>query len=46
MFIGSGITASTLFFALENAGAKNIAVYDGSWTEYADKKDSIIEKDQ
>ncbi|KAI7853028.1 Rhodanese-like domain-containing protein [Circinella umbellata] len=43
---GSGITASTLYFALEQAGAKNIAVYDGSWTEYADKKDSIIVKDQ
>ncbi|KAI8140440.1 Rhodanese-like domain-containing protein [Fennellomyces sp. T-0311] len=43
---GSGITASTLYFALEQVGAKNVAVYDGSWTEYADKKDSIIEKDQ
>ncbi|KAI9488870.1 Rhodanese-like domain-containing protein [Zychaea mexicana] len=42
---GSGITASTLYVALEQAGAKNVAVYDGSWTEYADKKDSIIEKD-
>ncbi|KAI8093135.1 Rhodanese-like domain-containing protein [Halteromyces radiatus] len=42
---GSGITASVLYFALERAGAKDIAVYDGSWTEYADKKDSIIIKD-
>ncbi|KAG0172687.1 hypothetical protein DFQ28_009665 [Apophysomyces sp. BC1034] len=41
---GSGITASVLYFALERLGAKNIAVYDGSWTEYADKKDSIIVK--
>jgi hypothetical protein len=43
--IGSGITASVLYFALERAGAKDISVYDGSWTEYADKKDSIIIKD-
>ncbi|KAI7881362.1 Rhodanese-like protein [Lichtheimia hyalospora FSU 10163] len=43
---GSGITASILYFALEQIGAKNIAVYDGSWTEYAGKKDSIIIKDQ
>ncbi|SAL94790.1 hypothetical protein [Absidia glauca] len=42
---GSGITASVLYFALERAGAKDISVYDGSWTEYADKKDSIIIKD-
>ncbi|KAI8337172.1 Rhodanese-like domain-containing protein [Chlamydoabsidia padenii] len=42
---GSGITASVLYFALERAGAKNISVYDGSWTEYADKKNSIIIKD-
>ncbi|ORX62209.1 Rhodanese-like protein [Hesseltinella vesiculosa] len=42
---GSGITASVLYVALERAGAKQVAVYDGSWTEYADKKDSIIIKD-
>ncbi|OAD79558.1 hypothetical protein PHYBLDRAFT_129981 [Phycomyces blakesleeanus NRRL 1555(-)] len=41
---GSGITASILYLALERAGAKDIAVYDGSWTEYADKKDSLIIK--
>ncbi|KAI9013749.1 Rhodanese-like domain-containing protein [Phycomyces nitens] len=41
---GSGITASILYLALERAGAKDIAVYDGSWTEYADKKDSLIVK--
>jgi len=39
---GSGITASTLYFALEKAGAKNLAVYDGSWTEYANKEGSPI----
>ncbi|ORY93571.1 Rhodanese-like domain-containing protein [Syncephalastrum racemosum] len=42
---GSGITASILYMALERAGANRIAVYDGSWTEYADRKESLIEKD-
>lgn len=41
---GSGITASILFMALERAGAKNLAVYDGSWTEYASRNDAIIIK--
>ncbi|KAG1312963.1 hypothetical protein G6F61_001653 [Rhizopus arrhizus] len=41
---GSGITASILYMALERAGAKNLAVYDGSWTEYASQKDAIIIK--
>ncbi len=31
---GSGITAAMLYFALEYVGAKQIAVYDGSWAEY------------
>lgn len=30
--------------ALERAGAKNLAVYDGSWTEYAGRNDAIIIK--
>ncbi|KAI8886083.1 Rhodanese-like protein [Backusella circina FSU 941] len=42
---GSGITASILYLALERIGAKNLAVYDGSWTEYAAKPDAIIIKD-
>ncbi|KAI9475434.1 MAG: Rhodanese-like domain-containing protein [Benjaminiella poitrasii] len=41
---GSGITASILYLALERIGAQHLAVYDGSWTEYALKKDSIIIK--
>lgn len=32
---GSGITACILALAAEISGFKNIAVYDGSWTEYA-----------
>ncbi|KAG9295131.1 hypothetical protein G9A89_006112 [Geosiphon pyriformis] len=39
---GSGITASILYFSLERIGAQKIAVYDGSWTEYAEKAGSPI----
>nr|QMS48042.1 thiosulfate sulfurtransferase, rhodanese [uncultured bacterium] len=31
---GSGITAAVLALGLEVAGAKNVAVYDGSWAEW------------
>ena len=32
---GSGVTASVLAFALHLIGAPDVAVYDGSWTEWA-----------
>ncbi|KAI9203481.1 Rhodanese-like domain-containing protein [Polychytrium aggregatum] len=40
---GSGITAAVNYVAQEQAGAEQISVYDGSWTEYASKPTSIIE---
>ena len=31
---GAGITASYVFAALKHAGVSQIALYDGSWSEY------------
>ncbi|KAF9082311.1 hypothetical protein BGX29_003948 [Mortierella sp. GBA35] len=42
---GSGVTASVLYFALERLGLQKLAVYDGSWTEYASLSEGPIVKD-
>lgn len=41
---GSGVTAAVIALSLEVAGAQNVSLYDGSWAEYAQHPDSIIEK--
>jgi thiosulfate/3-mercaptopyruvate sulfurtransferase len=41
---GSGVTAAVIALGLGLAGAKNVSLYDGSWAEYAQQPDSIIEK--
>ena len=42
---GTGITACILALGLELAGYENIAVYDGSWTEWGSQADTPIEAD-
>jgi thiosulfate/3-mercaptopyruvate sulfurtransferase len=41
---GSGVTAAVVALALEIAGAEHVTLYDGSWSEYAQRSDAIIEK--
>jgi thiosulfate/3-mercaptopyruvate sulfurtransferase len=41
---GSGVTAAVLSLALEILDAPKVALYDGSWSEYAQHPASVIEK--
>lgn len=41
---GSGVTASTLAFALHLVGAQDVAVYDGSWSEWGSVPDTPVEQ--
>jgi thiosulfate/3-mercaptopyruvate sulfurtransferase len=41
---GSGVTAAVIALGLEVIGAQNVSLYDGSWAEYAQQPDSVIEK--
>lgn len=42
---GSGVTAAVVSLALELAGAPHRSLYDGSWAEYAQRPEVVIEKD-
>jgi thiosulfate/3-mercaptopyruvate sulfurtransferase len=39
---GSGLTASVLALALARLGREDVAVYDGSWTEWGGRADTAI----
>jgi thiosulfate/3-mercaptopyruvate sulfurtransferase len=41
---GSGVTAAVIALGLEIAGADRVSLYDGSWAEYAQHPDAVIEK--
>jgi thiosulfate/3-mercaptopyruvate sulfurtransferase len=40
---GSGITACNLALGLHLIGARDVAVYDGSWTEWGGREDTPVE---
>lgn len=39
---GSGVTASVLALALARLGRFDVAVYDGSWTEWGGRSDTVV----
>jgi thiosulfate/3-mercaptopyruvate sulfurtransferase len=41
---GSGVTAAVIALSLEIVGTPSVSLYDGSWAEYAQQPDSVIEK--
>eukprot|EP00239_Pterosperma_sp_CCMP1384_P004901 CAMPEP_0197860246 /NCGR_PEP_ID=MMETSP1438-20131217/35467_1 /TAXON_ID=1461541 /ORGANISM="Pterosperma sp., Strain CCMP1384" /LENGTH=294 /DNA_ID=CAMNT_0043477037 /DNA_START=325 /DNA_END=1209 /DNA_ORIENTATION=+ len=43
---GTGVTACVLSLALDKLQSKQVAVYDGSWTEWGGRTDTPIETDE
>jgi thiosulfate/3-mercaptopyruvate sulfurtransferase len=41
---GSGVTAAVIALGLQIAGATQVSLYDGSWAEYAQRPEAVIEK--
>jgi thiosulfate/3-mercaptopyruvate sulfurtransferase len=39
---GSGLTAAMLSLALDEIGAKDVALYDGSWTEWGGRPEAPV----
>lgn len=43
---GSGVTAAVLVFGLARLGAKEVKLYDGSWSEWGSGTDRPVERDE
>jgi thiosulfate/3-mercaptopyruvate sulfurtransferase len=41
---GSGVTAAVISLSLTIAGAEQVSLFDGSWAEYAQRPEAVIEK--
>ena len=39
---GSGLTAAILMLALTEIGKRDVALYDGSWTEWGGRPEALV----